>query len=113
MIFTFSVMELLTTKEELILTSVWKLGTNAYGIAIKVKIEEATGIRWLLGSIYTPIKGLLKKGLLSPRMGDPSPVRGGRAKVYYELTGNGVKALAEIQRVNRAIWDDIPSLETT
>ena len=105
-------MDLLSTKEELILTSIWKLRDSAYGMAIRKEIISATGMNWLLGSIYTPINGLLKKGLLTSRKGEPSPVRGGRAKVYYELTERGIRAMAEIQKVNTLIWQDIPSLET-
>jgi len=106
-------MDLLSTKEELILTAIWKLRKNAYGMSIRKEIIDVTGMNWLLGSIYTPINGLLKKGLLESRTGEPSPIRGGRAKVYFLLTENGITAMAEIQKVNKLIWQDIPSLETT
>jgi len=106
-------MDLLSTKEELILTSIWKLQKNAYGMAIRKEIITVTSMNWLLGSIYTPINGLLKKGIIESTKGEPSPIRGGRAKVYFILTKRGIRAMAELQKVNKFIWQNIPSLEPT
>ncbi len=104
-------MKLLSRSEEIVLLSIWKLGENAYGVAIKERVSEATGHNWSIGAIYAPLHRLEKKGYIRATAGEPTPERGGRSKVYYSLTNPGKKALSEIKRVHEAIWLDIPSVE--
>ncbi len=93
-------MKLLGRIEEIILLATWKLGEKAYGMAIRDEIIKATGEKWLLGSIYGPLGRLHKKGYVRTIQGEPTPERGGRAKVYYEVTPEGKEALLKIQKVN-------------
>ena len=104
-------MKLLSRIEEIILLSVWRLGDEAYGMAIREEVIRATGKKWLLGAIYGPLGRLHKNGYVLTYKGDPTPERGGRSKVYYRLSREGIKALREIQRVNAVIWDGIEELE--
>ena len=104
-------MKLLSRIEEIILLSIWKLGENAYGMAIRDEIIKATGKKWLLGAIYGPLGRLYKNGYVTSIKGDPTPERGGRAKVFYSLTKEGKEALLEIRKVNAYIWKDGPSIE--
>ena len=104
-------MKLLSRIEEIILLSIWRLKDEAYGMAIREEIIKATGKNWLLGAIYGPLGRLHKNGYVATVKGEPTPERGGRAKVYYRLTPEGKKALMEIQKVNAHIWKDIPTLE--
>ena len=105
-------MKLLSRHEEIILSAIWKLQKNAYGMAIRAEIEKVTGVKMQFGSIYTPLARLLEKGLISSREGEPSPRRGGRRKIFYHLTGRGKKALLAIHQLEKAIWMDMPSLKT-
>lgn len=105
-------MKLLTRTEEIILAAVWMLKDEAYGIAINRYINRNTGLNWKFGSIYTPLGRLVKNGYIRTREGAPIPERGGRRKIYYELTKKGLDALREIQRVHRAVWSRMPALET-
>jgi PadR family transcriptional regulator PadR len=93
-------MKLLGRIEEIILLAIWKLGEDAYGMAIREEIIKATGENWLLGSIYGPLSRLHKKGYVRTIKGEPTPERGGRAKSYYEVTREGKEALFKIQEVN-------------
>ena len=104
-------MKLLSRIEEIILLSIWRLKDEAYGMTIREEIIKATGKNWLLGAIYGPLGRLHKNGYVTTVRGEPTPERGGRAKVYYRLTLEGKKALMEIQKVNARIWNDIPKLE--
>ena len=103
-------MKLLSRIEEIILLSIWRLKDNAYGMTIREEVIKATGKNWLLGAIYSPLGRLQKNGLVKTIKGEPSPERGGRAKVFYRLTPEGKKALLEIERVNAVIWTNIPPL---
>ena len=104
-------MKLLSRIEEIILLSIWKLQDDAYGMTIRDEVIKATGVPWLLGAIYGPLGRLHKNGYVTSYKGDPTPERGGRAKVFYELTPLGKEELIKIQKVNSIIWTDVPPLE--
>ncbi len=104
-------MDLLSRAEEILLLTIWRLQDNAYGMSIRSRVGEATGKTWSFGAIYAPLNRLLKKGLVTSSKGDPTPERGGRSKVFYELTAIGREELMRIQKVHDAIWIGIPSLQ--
>lgn len=97
-------MKLMSRIDELILIAIWKLGEDAYGMAIREEIIRATGINWLLGAIYGPLARLHRQGFVTAVKGEPTPERGGRAKVYYTLTPAGKTALKTIREVSIAMW---------
>ena len=100
-------MKLLSRIEEIILLAIWRLGSEAYGMAIREEVIKATGKHWLLGAIYGPLGRLHKNGFVVSEKGEPTSERGGRAKTYYTLTQEGKDALAAVQRVHRTIWSGI------
>ncbi|MCD6516416.1 MAG: helix-turn-helix transcriptional regulator [Candidatus Aminicenantes bacterium] len=104
-------MKLLSRIEEIILLSIWQLGDKAYGMSIREEVIKATGKKWLLGAIYGPLGRLHKNGYVLTSKGEPTPERGGRRKVYYRLSREGINALREIRRVNSVIWNGIEELE--
>jgi PadR family transcriptional regulator PadR len=97
-------LKLISRIDELILVAIWKLGKNAYGMAVREEIIRATGMNWLLGAIYGPLARLHRQGLVTSVKGEPTPERGGRAKVYYELTPAGKAALKTIREVSAEMW---------
>ena len=104
-------MRVLSRTEELVLATVWRLQENAYGVAINNAINKSTNLHWKFGSIYTPLGRLVEKGFLSAIEGAPTPERGGRRKLYFQLTDQGKEALLQIQKIHNAVWMDLPSLE--
>lgn len=100
-------MKLLSRIEEIILLAIYRLGDEAYGMAIREEVIKATGKQWLLGAIYGPLGRLQKNGYVTSIKGEPTPERGGRAKVYYKVTKKGKGALVEIYRVQKMIWEGI------
>lgn len=104
-------MRILSRTEEIILAAVWRLREEAYGVKINEFIAKNTGLNWKFGSIYTPLGRLVEKGLLKTIEGEPTAERGGRRKLFFELTEEGKKALIEVNKVHSAIWVDMPSLE--
>ena len=104
-------MKLISRVDELILIAIWKLEKNAYGMAIREEIMRATGMNWLLGAIYGPLARLHRHGLVASAKGEPTPERGGRAKVYYELTPAGMTALQKIREVSAEIWKGSRKIE--
>ncbi len=102
----------LTRQEELLLLAIWRIQDRAYGMAIKEQVEKVTCSRWSFGAVYAPLSRLLKKRLVFSIKGEPTPERGGKSKVFYELTDEGKKALLEIEKISRASWLGIPNLKS-
>lgn len=100
-------MNLLSRSEEIVLLTVWKLQGDAYGVTIRKQVIEYTGYEWSIGALYAPLHRLEKKKLVKTVKGEPLPERGGRSKIYYEVTPEGKKALLKIKEVNDAIWRDV------
>ena len=100
-------MKLLSRAEEIILTAVLLLSRNAYGITIREHIKKVTGNEWSLASIYDPLNKLTRKEYVKKIEGDPTPERGGRRKILYEITEDGKAALLEMKKVNENVWADI------
>ncbi len=101
-------MKMLSRAEEIILLAILRLGDNAYGISIRELIHASTGAEWSLAQIYDPLNRLARKGYVSKSKGDSTPERGGRHKCLYALTGDGKKALRELERVQRNMWENLP-----
>lgn len=101
----------LTKLEEQILLSVWRLQGNAYGITIYENILRITKKKLAVGGIYFPLERLVKRGYLQAIKGDPSPVRGGQSKRFYQLTSFGVKELIKAKQSHDEFWKDLPGLE--
>ena len=105
-------MDMLSRKEELILLTIWKLGNNAYGITIRDELEDCIGVKWRFGSIYTPLSKLYDKDFITKTERQSSSNRGGRPKVYFNLTPEGRKALARIREFSATLWADVPPITT-
>ena len=99
-------MKLLSRAEEIILLAVLKLQGNAYGITIRDHILKTTGNEWSFASIYDPLNKLTKKGYVKKFVSAPTPERGGRHKVLYEITSSGKRALLEIYKVHENVWEE-------
>lgn len=100
-------MPLITRTEEIILTAVIILKGNAYGITIRDYIKKVTGEEWSFANIYDPLNKLTQKEYVRKIEGEPTPERGGRRKILYEITKDGMLALKEIQEVNKTILVDL------
>ena len=72
------------------------LGADAYGVTIRNEIEARTGRAVSAGALYTALDRLEKRGLVSSRLGDPTPERGGKRKRLYTVEPAGERALANV-----------------
>jgi PadR family transcriptional regulator PadR len=81
--------------EKLVLFALLRLGEGAYGVKIRQEITDRTGRDISIGSVYTALHRLEKRGMVRAWMGDPTTERGGRRKRHYELLPAGAKALSE------------------
>lgn len=94
----------LGTLELAALLAVARLGDDAYGLAIRRDLAARTGRDHSVGAIYTTLQRLEDKGLLASHASAPLPVRGGRSRRHFTLTGAGAQALREAQRHAASVW---------
>ena len=94
----------LTKLEETVLVVIWRLTEEAYGVNIKKQVNEITGKNYFYNTVYTTFDQLLRKGLITKYFGEPTAVRGGKRKVFFKMTKEGVEALEDaFERQNR-VW---------
>lgn len=97
----------LGTLELASLLAVVRLGDEAYGLAVRHDLAERTGHELSVGAVYTTLQRLEDKGLLRSRTTAPLPVRGGRSRRQYVLTGAGARAIRDAERHAESIWTGI------
>jgi DNA-binding PadR family transcriptional regulator len=100
----------LTRKEELILLTVFRLGSAASLVHVREQLRQSTCHGWSVGNVYVPLDRLSRLGFLQARIGEPTARRGGKAVKYYLLTRQGKNALAELKRVHDVLWEGLPNL---
>ena len=97
--------------EQLVLTAILSLRDDAYGVSIHAKAEELARPKPVsLGAIYVTLDRLEDKGLVSSRLSDPTPERGGRAKRCYQLEALGERALQESAVTAKRIWEETEAI---
>lgn len=97
--------------ELLVLLALIRLGEEAYGVPIADTIEAASGREVAAGSIYITLDRLEAKGMITSRLGESTPERGGRAKTYFRITGKGLRTVRRAQRTLIALWSGVPQLQ--
>jgi DNA-binding PadR family transcriptional regulator len=101
---------LLGQSELLVLLAVLRLGEEAYGVPISREIAAQIGREMAIAGIYSTLERLQRRGLIRSEQGEPTAVRGGRAKTYFRVTAEGVKQVRASQRTLQRLWADLPEL---
>lgn len=80
--------------ELLVMLAALRLGEDeAYTVSIGRDIAQRTGRSVRRANIYTTLQRLEKKSLVSTRMGDPRPERGGKPRRLVTIEPAGIDAL--------------------
>ena len=95
--------------EEVVLLVVAMLEGNAYGVNITHEITQQTYRDVRLNQVHAALQRLEDKGMVTSRMGDPTPERGGRRKRIFTITVYGQRVLHEIHGVREHLWNLLPS----
>ena len=96
--------------ELVVLLAVARLRTTAYPLAIRDEIEARTGRAASRPAVFITLERLEEKGLLSSRYGEPTPVRGGRAKRFFAPTATGLRAVRHSLDAVAALADGLEPL---
>jgi DNA-binding PadR family transcriptional regulator len=93
--------------EQIVMLATLRLEGDGYGVTIQDAIRRATRREPTMGTIHKTLVRLEAKGYIASRLGDPSPVRGGRAKRYYMVTPAGLAALKTSMRAIRRLAEGL------
>jgi DNA-binding PadR family transcriptional regulator len=94
---SFSEKGLLGELEQLVLLAVVRQKGQGYAVSLRDEIAERTGIDLGRGSVYVTLDRLARKGLVSSKLGDPTPERGGKARRMFAITTDGRRALSAVE----------------
>jgi len=79
--------------EQLVILGVLHAGRDAYGVPVHDEIKRRVDRELTLGTIYKTLSRLEDKGLVTSRIGEPTPQRGGRRTRCYIVTPAGRREL--------------------
>ena len=82
------------------------MGEDAYGRAVLRAVQLASQDERSIsvGAVYATLDRMEAKGLLSSRVEEGTPARGGRARRFYRLTAAGASALTQARRTLEKMW---------
>ncbi len=102
---TTSDTENLPAFEQLVLLAVLSLkDDDAYGMNIREVLREHAGRDVSVPTVYSALDRLESKGLVSSRLGEPTRERGGRAKKHFRVEPEGARALENVRRTLKTMW---------
>ncbi|HYG01393.1 MAG TPA: PadR family transcriptional regulator [Chryseosolibacter sp.] len=103
--------EFLGEFEELVLTIVATLSSNAYGQTVMNAIIDLTGRDVTISAVHTTLYRLEDKGLLHSEMSGNTNKKGGRSKRIFKATVAGLATLRNMKAVRESMWKLIPMLK--
>lgn len=90
--------------EQLVLLAALRLGREAYVVPIIDDIAARTGREVTHAAVYVALRRLEKRGLVSSRLGESTPERGGKPKRYFEVAREAVAQLRESRDALLNMW---------
>ncbi|HET9832910.1 MAG TPA: PadR family transcriptional regulator [Vicinamibacterales bacterium] len=94
-----------------VLLAVMHHGDDAYGVPVADAIDEASGRETNAAHIYLTLDRLEEHGFVTSHRGESTPERGGEAKMYFRVTGKGLRAARDAQRTSIKSWNRVPNLQ--
>lgn len=86
----------------------FRLGqTEAYTVSIATDIEKRTGRSVRRANVYTTLQRLERKGLISTRLGEGRPERGGKPRRLVRVEREGLAALRTTTGAIQAMIGDL------
>lgn len=96
--------------EQLTLLAVLRLGESAYGARIQEELRKRAGRKASVSSIYITLTRLERKGMVASWMGEPTKVRGGKARRFFRVEPEGMAALEQARDRIMAMWEGVRTL---
>jgi len=97
--------------EEIVLLTIGVLQEEAYGVAIKLEIEQRTSRTPSIGALHSALSRLEDKGFIKSREGGATKSRGGRRKRFYTITSAGESTLIKANELRNELFKLIPNFQ--
>src|SRR5260370_35946163 len=79
--------------EQVVMLAILRKQPDAYGVSIYEELETRLNKAVPMATIYATLETLEKKDFVKSKQGQATAERGGRAKMFFEITGKGQMAL--------------------
>ena len=96
-------MTVLKQTEQVVMLAILHKQPDAYGVSIYEELEKRLTKAVPMATIYATLETLDKKGFVKSKQGQATAERGGRAKMFFEITGKGQTALEHITSAARPL----------
>ncbi len=100
-------MEYLTRKDEIMMLAILRLGDEAYLVKLREYLNDSTAKKWSVGNVFVTLERLESLGFISPRIGEPTSKRGGKAIKFYRITRSGIESLKATKNLQDNMWDGL------
>lgn len=90
--------------EQAVLVALVRLGSDAYGRAILVEVQQRLDREVSAGAVYATLERLEAKRFASSRLAPGTAIRGGRARRYFIPTAAGLRALNDAKSATDSLW---------
>jgi DNA-binding PadR family transcriptional regulator len=96
--------EVLGSFEQAVLLAIVRLDAGAYGRAILNEVAARLERDVAAGAVHATLERLERKGLVRSRLGNGTPIRDGRARRFYTVLAEGLRALNTARSAHESIW---------
>ena len=90
--------------EQAVLLAIVRLDEGAYGHAILNEVAERLDRDVAAGAVHATLERLERKGLVRSTLGSGTPIRDGRARRFYAVLAEGLRALNDARKTHDSIW---------
>src|SRR4051812_50156122 len=105
--------DVLGSFEQAVLLAIVRLDDGAYGRAILKDVQARLERDVAAGAVQATLERLERKGLVRSRLGSGTPIRDGRARCFYMVLAEGLRALNDARTTHETIWRGLaPPLKT-
>ena len=81
-----------------------RLDEGAYGRAILNEVAARLERDVAAGAVQATLERLERKGLVRSVLGSGTPIRDGRARRFYAVSADGLRALNDARKAHDTIW---------
>ena len=100
--------DVLGSFEQAVLLAIIRLDDGAYGRAILTEVAARLERDVAAGAVQATLERLERKGLVRSRLGSGTPIRDGRARRFYTVLAEGLRALDDARTTHEIIWRGFP-----
>jgi DNA-binding PadR family transcriptional regulator len=99
--------DVLGSFEQAVLLAIIRLDAGAYGRAIVNEVGARLERDVAAGAVQATLDRLEKKGLVQSALGSGTAIRDGRARRFYTVLAEGMRALNQARKTHESIWSGV------